>query len=194
MNGERFNQAIAQIDAANAQDPNQETWEGKTYPKELIYSQRMTEWLQKLDSDAPEHLKLAARAQHIRRWAKPRNAYPMDRQGYHLWRTELYGFHADETEKILRQTGYENKTIEQVRSLLLKKGIKSNPQMQLLEDAICLVFLEFYFDGFAPNYDEEKVILILQRTWKKMGEQGHEEALKLDLSPEAAALVQKALA
>ena len=194
MNEDRFIDAMSRIDAANSEDPNRETWEGEEHPKELIYAQRMTEWLEKMAPHAPEHLQLAARAQHIRRWMKPRDAYPRDRKGYHLWRTELYGFHADEAEKVLRDVGYDDETIERVRNLLLKKSIKSNPEMQLLEDVICLVFLEFYFADFAPHYDEEKVITILQRTWKKMGEAGHEAALKLDLSPEAAALVQKALA
>ena len=193
MNEARFEKAIAAIDAANADDPNRETWEGTEHPKELIYARRMTDWLEKLAPDAPEHLKLAARAQHLRRWMKPRDAYPRDRKGYHLWRTELYGFHAEEAEKILREFGYDDQTVEQVRNLLLKKNIKTDPEMQLLEDVICLVFLEFYFADFAPHYDEEKVITILQRTWKKMSERGHAEALKLDLTPEAAALVKKAL-
>jgi hypothetical protein len=191
---DRFDQAIAKIDAANAEDPNRETWEGVEYPKELIYAQRMTAWLDKLAPDAPEHLRLAARSQHIRRWVKPRDAYPRDRKGYHLWRTELYSFHADEAAEILRGVGYDDATIELARDLLLKKNIKSNPEMQLLEDVICLVFLEFYFADFAPNFDEEKMITILQRTWKKMSERGHEEALKLDFSPEAIAVIQKALA
>ncbi len=193
MSSERFDLAVAEVDAANLEDPREETWEGRTYPKELIYGRRMSTWLEKLVPQASEALRLAVRAQHIRRWMKPRDQYPMDRKGYHLWRTELYGFHAQEMAGILQSAGYDAAMIERVGDLIQKKRLKSDEEAQALEDVACLVFLEFYFADFASHYDDEKVIAILQRTWKKMSDRGHAAALSLELSEVASRLVKKAL-
>jgi hypothetical protein len=184
MISDRFPIAIERFDAANAADP---------HAAEVVYSRRMTAWLDRLYPDASEPLRLAARAQHIRRWEIPRNTFPMDRAGYHRWRTTLYTFHADAAEKILREVGYDEATIGRVRSLLRKERLKADPEVQALEDVACLVFLENYFADFAPRHDEEKVILILRRTWAKMSDIGHAAALKLELPIEARRLVERAL-
>jgi hypothetical protein len=187
---DRFEKAIALFDAANSLDPNLTGGE----PAQLVYARRMTHWLNRVYPDAAEPLRLAARSQHIRRWMIPRASYPMDRAGYHRWRTALYSFHADDAAKILEQVGYDPETIGRVRSLLKKEKLKVDPQMQALEDVICLVFLEYEFADFAAKHDEAKLIVILRRTWAKMTPRGREEALKLNLPPEARALVEKALA
>jgi len=184
VDSERFPRALARIDAANALDP---------FGRELIYSQRMTDWLHRVAPDASEPLRLAARAQHIMRWKIPRSDYPMDRAGYHRWRTRLYDFHADATAEILREVGYDDATIARVRSLIRKERIKSDPEMQTLEDVICLVFLENYFHEFAQDHDEQKLITILQRTWKKMSPRGHELALQLPLGDEDRRMIERAL-
>ena len=176
---DRFNQAIALFDAANGEDPNQETFEGVTYPKEVLYAQRMTAWLEKFEPNASEALKLAARAQHIRRWAIPRSEYSMDRKGYDLWRTTLAKFHGDTAAEILKQVGYDDATIERVKALLLKERMKLDPEGQTLEDVICLVFLQYYFVEFSSHYSEPKLVGIVRKTWKKMSDRGHDEALKL---------------
>ena len=183
-NNERFAAAVRRIDAANAEDPLQ---------KELVYSQRMTAWLERIEPGASEALRLAARAQHIRRWMIPRSSYPMDRVGYLTWRTTLYKFHAEEVSQILHEVGYDEGTIARVASLVRKERIKTDPEAQTLEDVICLVFLENYFAEFALGHDEEKVVGILRKTWKKMSERGRAEALKLEMPPEARRLVDKAL-
>ena len=190
----RFQTAIARLDAANAEDPNLETVDGVAHPKELLYAQRMTAWLGRLAPDASEALRLAARAQHIRRWAIPRRDYPMTRTGYLKWRTTLYRFHADTAGDILREVGYDDATVAAVQSLLRKERLKRNPDMQCLEDVICLVFLESYFADFAPQYDEQKVLDILRKTWKKMSARGQKAARDLALPQAAHALLEKALA
>ena len=190
----RFETAIDRFDAANAEDPNTEEMDGVSYPKELLYAQRMTAWLDKLAPDASEPLRLAARAQHIRRWAIPRRDYPMTRTGYLKWRTTLYRFHADTAGDILREVGYDDATVGAVQSLLRKERLKRNADMQCLEDVICLVFLESYFANFAPQVDEQKVIDILRKTWRKMSPQGQSAARGLALPPAAHALLEKALA
>lgn len=191
---ERFHEALRRIDAANAEDPNQEIVDGEAQPKELVYSRRMSAWLERLAPDASEALRLAARAQHIRRWTIPRAAYPMDRPGYHRWRTTLARFHADTAGAILRELGYEDTTIARVQSLLRKERLKSDPETQTLEDVICLVFLENHFADFARRHDEAKLLEVLRKTWAKMSPQGRQAALGLDLPPAARAIVEKALA
>ena len=176
----RFKDAIARFDAANAEDPNKEMFEGKEYHKEVLYAERMTAWLNKFEPNASEALKLAARAQHICRWKTPRSDYPMNRKGYNDWRTTLAKFHGDTAAAIMKQVGYDDAMCEKVRELLLKDRIKlEDPDGQTLEDVICLVFLEYYFVPFAPHYSEPKLISIVQKTWKKMSERGHEAALTL---------------
>lgn len=189
----RFDAAIARFDAANAADPNTEVFEGRTYPKELLYAQRMSAWLDKLAPDASEALCLAARCQHIQRWAIARRDFPMDRRGYLRWRTTLARFHATTAGDIMREVGYDEETISRVQRLLRKEGLKRDAEVQCLEDVACLVFLESYFADFATQHEADKVIDIVQKTWKKMSLQGHEAALTLRLSSEAQALVAKAL-
>jgi hypothetical protein len=184
MTSSRFNAAIDQIDIANSEDPKN---------MEVVYSDRMTEWLERLYPDASEPLRLAARAQHIRRWEIPRNSFPMDRIGYHRWRTKLYAFHADVAEKILREVGYDDVIIGRVRSLLRKERLKDDPEVQSLEDVACMVFLENYFADFAPKHEPEKVIGILRKTWSKMSPKARNTALALALPEEADELLHRAL-
>jgi hypothetical protein len=189
----RFLAAIARFDAANARDPNTTIVDGTSQPKELVYAKRMTDWLHRLEPGASEPVELAARAQHLMRWSIPRSAYPMDRPGYLKWRTTLYDFHADKAAEILREVEYDDATVARVRSLIRKEKIKTDPEMQLLEDVICLVFLENYFAEFAADHDEEKLIRILRRTWAKMSPRGHEAALAIELPPRERLLVEKAI-
>lgn len=196
-NTTRFRQAIAKFDAANAQDPNQENFQGKTYPKELLYAERMTAMLAQFAPDATEAVQLAARSQHICRWKSPRNAYPMDGVGYKQWRTDLYKFHGETAAAIMREVGYDDDMIARVQALLRKEKLKVNPQTQMLEDVAGLVFLQHYLADFVSkysHYEEEKLLGILRKTWRKMSDNGHAVALNLDYTPEILAVIQKALA
>ena len=169
---ECFKQAIALFDAANALDPNQD--EGQ--PKELLYARRMTEMIGRFAPEASEVAQLAVRAQHIQRWTVPRSSYPMNKEGYFAWRIGLYTFHAETAGALMQQAGYEPAVIEQVKAAVSKRGIKSNPDTQMLEDVLGLVFLEYYMLGFAaqhPEYTEEKWLVIIRKTWSKMSERAH---------------------
>ena len=181
------------IDEANSQDPNIENFEGENYPKELLYSMRMTRWLETIEPQASDALRLAVRSQHIRRWEIPRSDYPLGRKGYHQWRTRLYDYHGEKAAEILEKVGYEEETIAQVRKMLKKQGLKSNLETQALEDVACLVFLESYFWDFSRLHDEEKIIDILRKTWAKMSACGQEAARELSLNAGAEALLNKAL-
>jgi len=190
----RFLSALRLIDQANLQDPNREHWEGREYAKEHLYSLRMSAWLVRLDPEADEARRLAARAQHIRRWMLPRDRYPMTREGYLRWRTELYDFHADQTAEILAQAGYGEETIARVAAMLKKRGLRRNPDTQMIEDVACLVFLEHYFLPFAAGQDEAKLIDIVQKTWKKMSGPARAAALQLPFPDDVRALLGQALA
>lgn len=190
----KFEAAIRLFDEANTLDPNKEVFEGKSYPKELLYATRMTNKLNEFAPDASEELKLAVRCQHICRWEIPRDSYEMNRTGYLKWRKSLYKFHAEKAGEILNSVGYDVSLIDNVKSLLKKKQLKKNSETQLLEDVICLVFLEHYFEKFSKKYSEEKLIDIVQKTWAKMSPNGHEAALKLNYPAPITALIQKALA
>lgn len=185
--------AFQQFDEANKQDPNTEVFEGTTYPKEVLYGIRMTERLNAFNPNASEALRLTARCQHICRWEIPRESYEMNREGYLRWRQELKKFHATKAASILEDIGYDKETIDNVKFLLQKKQLKKNEETQTLEDVICLVFLEFYFEPFAHKHPEDKTIDILQKTWRKMSTKGQEAALELPLSKFSLDLITKAL-
>ena len=183
------------IDQANAEDPNLENDDGKSVPKELLYGQRMTEMLEDyVDNRPTEALAIAVRAQHICRWQIPRESYPMDRTGYLKWRTDLKKFHADKTSSLMQQLDYGIETIERVSFLLQKKQLKRDTSTQTLEDIVCLVFLKYYFEDFAKKHSDEKIIDILQKTWRKMSEKGQKKALELSFSDTSSELLKRALA
>ena len=191
---DRLERAIALFDAANAEDPNKD--EGQ--PKELLYSQRMTGMLGRFAPNASEAVQLAVRAQHIKRWTVPRGDYPMTKEGYYAWRTGLYKFHADTAGELMRQAGYDDAMIERVKAAVGKRGIKVNPETQMLEDVTDLVFIEYYMLGFAgqhAEYSEEKWLEIIRKTWKKMSDDAHAFALsgKLKLPEPLVPLITKAV-
>ena len=185
----RFQDAIRRIDTANREDPNLEDEQ----PKELLYGQRMSGQMEQFAPDASQIVRLAARAQHICRWRIPRSDYPQGRDGYRKWRTDLGRFHAQMAGRILSDAGYEAGTVERVEALLRKESLKSDPDCQLLEDVICLVFLQHYLADFAAQHEQEKLIRILRRTWKKMSQRGREAALQLELAEPVRELIEQAL-
>lgn len=181
------------IDAENAQDPNSETYQSKSYPKELLYSDRMYKKLMEFHPDASEEVQIASKAQHICRWKIARESYPMDRVGYLKWREDLKKFHAKTTATILEKAGYESDFIARVSFLIEKKLLKKDAETQLLEDVICLVFLEFYLDPFVPKHDVEKMKNIILKTWNKMSDKGHQQALKISYSDSNLQLIKEAI-
>ena len=188
-----FQNASIWIDAENAQDPNSEISQSKTYPKELLYSNRMYERLMDFYPNASEAIQIASKAQHICRWKVARETYPMDRVGYLKWREDLKKFHAKTTAVILEKAGYSEEFIARVSFLIEKKLLKKDAETQLLEDVICLVFMEYYLDPFVQKHDREKIKNIILKTWNKMSEKGHQEALKINFSSTNLELIKEAL-
>lgn len=192
---DRFKMTISDFDAVNAADPHKELVNEKPIAKELIYGIRMSEMLMETYPDSNELLRLAARSQHIKRWAIPREDYPMDRKGYLLWRTRLKQFHGELAGEIMERNGYSTAEIKKVEDLLNKKRLKTDPDTQALEDVICLVFLKYYFQDFISKHEDEesKLVGILQKTWNKMSDKGKEKALSMSHSPKAKRLLDQAL-
>ena len=188
-----FYNASELIDAENAQDPNSEIYQNNSYPKELLYSNRMYKKLMEFHPDASEEVQIASKAQHICRWKIARETYPMDRVGYLKWREDLKKFHAKTTASILEKVGYDSNFIARVSFLIEKKLLKKDEETQLLEDVICLVFLEFYLDPFVQKHDREKIKNIILKTWNKMSDKGHQEALKINYSSTNLQLINEAL-
>lgn len=190
----RFERALRRFDEENARDPNRESTEGADHARELLYAQRLTDWVLRLKPDASETLRLAARSAHLCRWAIPRNAYPLDRPGYLRWRQELKKFHAAKVAEILKEAGYDELSISKVQGLVSKSAFPSEPDSRVLEDALCLVFLQWQLGPLAAKTSDEKMINAVQKSWKKMTSDAREFALKLDYSPRDRDLLDRALA
>ena len=189
----RFEAALRRFEEENSHDPNLETVNGISHPRELLYAQRLTDWVLRLCPAASEELRLAARGQHICRWEIPRQSYPMTRAGYLQWRAALKKFHAQKTGDLLREAGYPEDVLRRVQDLNLKKHFPNDPEARVLEDALCLVFLEFQFADLAARTAEDKTINALQKSWQKMTDAARAEALKLNYSEREKTLLKRAL-
>ena len=190
----RLEKAFKLFDDYNKQDPHILSWNGQQFPAEYFYALQLHAWVKKLEPAAGEALLLASRSQHIGRWKIPRENYPMNKAGYLNWRMTLAKFHADTSASLMKEAGYEEEMIAEVQHIILKKNLKSDYAVQVMENALCLVFLEFQYKDFIINHDDEKVIRIIQKSWRKMTEPGREAALKLDFDARGKSLMLQALA
>jgi hypothetical protein len=189
----RFERALEAIDTANAEDPNRIEYGGASRPKELLHSERASVWLEVVEPDAGELLKLAVRAHHLRRWDLPRSEYPMDRAGYHAWRRELQNRHAAGAADILEAVGYTELEVSRVGELIRKRGLGRDHEAQVFEDVLCLVFLEIQLESFAMAHEADKVVEILTRTLPKMSDHAKTLTSRLSPSPAMADLIRRAI-
>jgi hypothetical protein len=190
----RFEEAVAAIDAANADDPHTVVFRGEVRPKELLHAELMTAWVKRLDPDATEAQLLAARANHLRRWVVPRSTFPDGRAGYLRWRREQKDRHAREVGEILVAAGFDEGTIERVAAIVRKDGLGDNPAVQVHEDALCLVFLQTQFDPVAEKLGHDKTVDVVRKTLNKMSAEGRSAAIGLDLSDHGRSLIEAAAA
>lgn len=190
----RFARAIAAIDEQNSADPQRVAHGGLEHPKELLHAELATRFLRELAPDASEALRLAARAHHLRRWEIPRARFPSGRAGYHRWRRNLHEFHAAALAPLLASAGYAEDEIARVQALVSKQGLGSDPEVQSLEDALCLVFFAAELEEVAQKLSTERLDAILHRTLRKMSERGRAELRRCSLGPTARALADRALA
>jgi len=189
----KLSAAFGQFDAYNQKDPHTFTWEGKSYPQEYFLAIKLYDWVKQLQPDANEELLLASRSQHIGRWEIPRNTYPDGREAYLKWRKDLALHHAEKATVMMEDAGYTPEQIARVRHILLKQKIKVDPDVQTMENALCLVFLQFQYEDFHPKYEADKVINILKKSLLKMDTHGHQFALTLPYSDQGMHYIQEAL-
>lgn len=191
---DKLQKAFALFDAYNRQDPNTLTWQGTNYPSEYFYAIELYNWVLKLEPNASEAVLLASRCQHIGRWTIPRDSYPDGKTGYLNWRSDLAKFHAATAAAMMLEAGYDEQEVDEVKRIILKQKIKLDPEVQLMENALCLVFLQFQFEDFIQKHDDDKLIHIIKKTWNKMSQPGRDAALTLKYSDKALGLIKKALA
>jgi limonene-1,2-epoxide hydrolase len=189
--------ALAAIDDANAADPTVVTVRDRTGPKEIIHADLVTEWVLRLRPDADEALLLAARGHHFRRWTVPRSSYPAGRAAYLRWRKDLHAQHAEELGIVLGNAGYDETTIARVQKIVRKDGLAraaENDDVQVLEDALCLVFLETQLVDIAARLDPAKLPGVITKTARKMSGAGLAQIAHVPLGPGARRLLDEAFA
>lgn len=189
----KLDTAFKLFDEYNKQDPHIINYEGVDYPAEYFYALQLYNWVKKLDPNASEALLLASRAQHIGRWKIPRETYPSGKAGYYKWRIELAKFHTEVAAQLMQQAGYNEETIKKVQHIILKEHLREDEEVQVMENALCLVFLEFQYAGFIAKHDDESVIRILRKTWNKMTEAGRVAALSLSYNGRGKNLIMQAV-
>ncbi len=188
----RFEAALRRFDEENGRDPNREPASGGR-PRELVYAEWLSDWVLRLCPTASEELRLAAHCQHLCRWLVPRQSYPLTRAGYLRWREDLKKLHARKAGEILREVGYPEEIITRVQRLNLKQGFPRDPESRVLEDALCLVFLEHQLADLVSKTPEEKVVSALKKAWSKMTPAAQALAQTIHLAPRERDLLQKAL-
>lgn len=189
----KLSAAFEHFDAYNQKDPNTLVWDGSSWPQEYFLAIKLYDWVKKLNPDADEELLLASRSQHIGRWEIPRNTYPEGREAYLKWRKDLAQYHAEKAGAIMEQVGYGPEQIARVKQILLKQKLKVDHDVQTIENALCLVFLQFQYEDFYPKYEPDKVINILKKSLLKMDAHGHQFALGLTYSETGLYYIKEAL-
>jgi hypothetical protein len=174
--------AFAAIDAENADDP---------HGKELDHAERAVGWVRRLRPDAPAELLLAARGHHVRRWEIPRAEEPAGRAGYLRWKRRLQQHHADVLGRVLDGSGFD---VERVQAIVRKERLKTDADVQSLEDALALVFLETQLAELDAKLDDEHMVDVLAKTLRKMTPDGRAAAAALPYDEHGLELVRRAVA
>lgn len=190
---EREARTAAAIDAANAEDPETVVVDGEPRPLQQTLGRLAAEWVDRLDPGATAVQRLAARAHHLRRWERPRSAYPEGRAGYLRWRRAAKDAHAEDLGALLGQHGWSEEEVGAAQALLRKEGLGRVPATQVHEDAVCLAFLAVQLDATADRLGEDKAIEVLRRTARKMSPDALARAADVPSSPRGRALVERAL-
>ncbi len=180
-----------EFDRINRQDPRMQTFQGKTHPREWIFSQQVSFWINRLQPKASEAICLAARSHTVTRWEVPRNRFPMNTVGYHAWRAETARHSADTASESLRRIGYPKEIIERVYQLITRQLDPKDPEAQLLEDADCLAFLEIKLGDYLSQWDEAKLERILSGTWRKMSPGARRMALEISMPADVKKIIER---
>ena len=189
----KLEKAFELFDSYNKQDPNTIIWDDTTYASEYFYALKLHQWVKELAPNASEALLLASRAQHIGRWTSPRTSYADGKAGYLQWRIDLAKFHAAKAAQLMKEAGYDDEVTGAVQHIMLKKDLRTDPEVQTIENALCLVFLQYQYEDFISKHDEKKITWILQKSWAKMSQPGRDAALTITFSDKGKELIEKAI-
>lgn len=162
-------------------DPNHTNIDGLRKSSEFLYTNRMLQMLAEFEPGADYTLQIAAQCQHLERWKVARDLFPMDRKGYHQWRKAVMDFQISRTTEVLVNSGVENSDIIEVTEILSKQGNKSHTKAQIIQDVACIVFVNWYLEGFAAKHELGKVKDIVIKTTRKMSEKGMQSLHKSSL-------------
>ncbi len=165
---QRTADAIAAIDAANANDPTVVTVRGTDHPLAQIHGVLAYEWVLHLHPDADDMWLLAARAHHLRRWELPRAKYEAGKAGYLRWKRDQRQRHARDIAVLLAEHGFDSATIERVQALVRRDNLAVDAGSQAIEDAACLAFVETQLADVATKLDRGHLIDVLRKTARKM--------------------------
>ena len=191
---DRLQATLDAIDAANRDDPNEIEVRGSRRPKEQAHAELASEWIARLAPEASDALRIAARAHHLRRWEIPRSDYPEGKAGYHRWRLALQRHHAARVAPILEAQGWDEALCARVQAIVRKQGLGRDAEVQVFEDALCLVFLETQFGLLRARLaDDEKLEDVTRKTAAKMSAAALERVRELPLSCDDLALIDRAL-
>ena len=181
---------FAAIDAENAQDPRHTDTPDGPVPNELLDGRRMSARLDGYAPDASAELRVAVRAQHLRRWEIPRKDFAEGRDGYLAWRKACAAHHSRVLEAILRGLlpPLPEEFIARTCQLVRKDRFRTDPEGQILEDVACLVFVEHHLTQFAAAHPAEKVADIVRKTARKMSAAGKQALAELAAATLPAAL------
>jgi hypothetical protein len=168
----RWAAAVGAFAEHHAADPRRITRDGATTTVSLDYHARVSRWVRRLDGAAPHAARLAALAQHVRRFEMPRSDYPEGPQGYKRWRVAAGLRHAAIASQIVADVGYPAALAKSVGDAILKKGLGRDEASALLEDAVCLRFVEDELATFAAGRDAVQLRSIVAKTVEKMSDRG----------------------
>lgn len=191
MHPDLLARALDRIDQANADDPNQ--FEGE--PLALTQGRRAHEWVLRLAPDAGAELQVAARAHHLRRWELPRADFPDGRDGYLRWRREQKKAHAELLSVLL--VADDVFPVHRLRAvdIVQKKGLGSDQEVQIFEDAVCLTFIETQFVTTTDKLaDDDKMVEVVAKTLRKMSPAGIEAAGTIPVDTRTARIIRRAAA
>jgi hypothetical protein len=176
-----LDEAFAAIDAENAGDPR---------GKELDHAERAVRWMRQLRPDASSELLLAARGHHVRRWEIPRTEEPEGRAGYLRWKRRLQEHHAEVLGRVLDGSGFD---VARVQAIVRKERLRTDADVQSLEDALALVFLETQLAELNDKLDDDHMVDVLAKTLRKMTPDGRAAAGALAYDAHGRELVQRAV-
>lgn len=190
----RIGHVLAAFEEIGRKDPRLVVIDGTTYPRQLGEAKLLVHFIAQMVDPISDALFLACHCQHLGRFESPRSEFPQDNAGYKAWRTEASRRSSERSANLMKEFGFEASIIERVSKIVSKQGRATNPEVQIMEDALCLTFLILDAEDFVLRHTEEEMTRILKRTWMKMSETGHRTALSTPLAPTVKKAVEIALA